>query len=460
MSITTYKYDVHIHTSESSKCSKTSGADYVQAYKDHGYDGIVITDHFFRGNTAIDRDVSWEEYIERFCRGYETAKEKGDRVGLKVFFGWEERIGNDEYLIYGPNKEWLKQHPELKNANQKEYFDIVQKAGGLVVEAHPFRERNYIKMIELHPFQCNAMEVCNSGNTPNQDYLAYNYCKKNRIPMTSGSDIHNVKDLSQSCFGMVFREQLNSIWDYVRIVKSGCGYEIMIPEDRKKRPHFIIPTKPIQLFDKNNLPHDITLKELLGRKIAADAVANTKFRIILEGHFMTYKTSIATFWNRSHNVTYLSGDWWTKLGCPLWGVPSFPHRRKIWKAYDTIVSLMELYPEQTFIIDRFHISQQYYDSVLGTRYYRNIEKRLSKMNTVVIYLRNHFDNYPEALANRKAIRHDYGVCYPQTIQLYREQEKVFYEILQSSTLRCIEYDVTSKSIEEITNDLELLIKSL
>ena len=82
------------------------------------------------------------------------------------------------------------------------------------------------------------------------------------------------------------------------------------------------------------------------------------------------------------------------------------------------------------------------------------------MNTVVIYLRNHFDNYPEALANRKAIRHDYGVCYPQTIQLYREQEKVFYEILQSSTLRCIEYDVTSKSIEEITNDLELLIKSL
>lgn len=215
-----------------------------------------------------------------------------------------------------------------------------------------------------------------------------------------------------------------------------------------------------QLSNNIKKVQNISLKHLLGRKNTANAIANTKFRIILEGHFMTYKTSIATFWNRSHDVTYLSGDWRTKHGCPLWGVPSFPQRRKIWKAYDTIVSLMELYPKQTFIIDRFHISQQYYDMLFGTKYYKDIEKRLAKMNTVVIYLRNRFDNYSDALAKRKTNHHDNDVYYPKTLQLYREQEQMLSSILHSSMLRYIEYDVTSKDLETIVQDLEKMIKSL
>lgn len=458
MSALTYKYDVHIHTSESSKCGKTSGADYVQAYKDLGFDGIIITDHFFRGNTAIDRNLSWEEYVEQFCRGYEVAKESGDRIGLKVFLGWEERIGSDEYLVYGPDKEWLKRHPELKDANQLEYFNIIHKAGGLIVEAHPFRERSNVKTIELHPYQCDAMEACNSGNTPNQDYLAFLYCKKNRITMTSGSDLHDVKYLPQNCSGMVFSEPLNSIWDYVKRIKSGLGFEALIPENRQKRSQIVLPTIPIQLFNNKNIPHDITLRQLLGRKLTDNAMSCTKPRIILEGHFMTYKTAIASFWNRSHDVTCLSGDWNTSLGCPLWGYPSFPKRRKIREVYDTVIRLMELFPERTFVIDRFHISQQYYDKLFDTKYYKDIEKRLAKMNTIIVYLRNRFDNYTEALTERKADWHSHGVDYPKTIEQYREQEQVLCGILHSSMLRYVEYDVTSKSVDVIINDLEELIR--
>lgn len=460
MSTLMYKYDVHIHTSESSKCGKTSGADYVQAYKDLGFDGIIITDHFFRGNTAIDRNLPWEEYVEQFCRGYEVAKESGDRIGLKVFLGWEERIGSDEYLIYGPDKEWLKRHPELKDANQLEYFDIIHKAGGLIVEAHPFRERSYVKTIELHPYQCDAMEACNSGNTPDQDYLAFLYCKKNRITMTSGSDLHDVKYLPQNCSGMVFSEPLNSIWDYVERIKSGLGFEALIPENRQKRSQIVLPTIPIQLFNKKNIPHDITLRQLLGRKLTDNAMSCTKPRIILEGHFMTYKTDIASFWNRSHDVTCISGDWNTNLGCPLWGHPSFPKRRKIREVYDTVIRLMELFPERTFVIDRFHISQQYYDKLFDTKYYMDIEKRLAKMNTVIVFLRNRFNNYNDALANRKTNYHNQVVCYPVTIEQYREQEQDLFDIFCNSSLRKVEYDVTSKSLMEITKDLGEIITKL
>ena len=42
-----YKYDLHIHTSECDKVALTDAAAIVRLYKGIGYDGIVITDHFF-----------------------------------------------------------------------------------------------------------------------------------------------------------------------------------------------------------------------------------------------------------------------------------------------------------------------------------------------------------------------------------------------------------------------------
>lgn len=48
-----YKYETHCHTSEASGCGMSTGAEMAQKYKDEGYDGIFITDHFFNGNSAF-----------------------------------------------------------------------------------------------------------------------------------------------------------------------------------------------------------------------------------------------------------------------------------------------------------------------------------------------------------------------------------------------------------------------
>ena len=69
-----YKYETHLHTKECSLCATASGAYQAEAYKDAGYTGIIITDHFFRGNTNVRRDLPWEERIDLFCKGYENAK--------------------------------------------------------------------------------------------------------------------------------------------------------------------------------------------------------------------------------------------------------------------------------------------------------------------------------------------------------------------------------------------------
>ena len=107
LKINGYLYETHMHTSEGSACAKNSGAEMARVYAVAGYTGIIITDHFFYGNTAVDRTLPWSEWVERHCLGYEHAKEEGDRLGLQVFFGWESGYRGTEFLVYGPDKQWL-----------------------------------------------------------------------------------------------------------------------------------------------------------------------------------------------------------------------------------------------------------------------------------------------------------------------------------------------------------------
>ena len=52
-----YLYETHMHTKEGSACGRDNAADIVRAYKEAGYAGVIVTDHFFGGNTAIDRSL-------------------------------------------------------------------------------------------------------------------------------------------------------------------------------------------------------------------------------------------------------------------------------------------------------------------------------------------------------------------------------------------------------------------
>ena len=49
-----FKYETHMHTSASSACGCNTPEEMVEAYKNAGYAGIIITDHHYGGNTAID----------------------------------------------------------------------------------------------------------------------------------------------------------------------------------------------------------------------------------------------------------------------------------------------------------------------------------------------------------------------------------------------------------------------
>lgn len=212
-----YKYETHLHTSQASACATASGKQQAMAYKNAGYTGIIITDHFFRGNTCIPYTLPWEERINLFCSGYEEAKQTGEKIGLQVFFGWEETFEGQDFLVYGLDKEWLLSHPEMEHWTIRQQFDEVNRHNGMVIHAHPFRDRPYIPKIRLFPKLVNGVEVFNACNRDEENKRAFIYAKEYDLPMTAGSDSHHLDII---CSGVEVPEQFETIYDYISLIKQ------------------------------------------------------------------------------------------------------------------------------------------------------------------------------------------------------------------------------------------------
>ncbi|MBR2822738.1 MAG: PHP domain-containing protein [Clostridia bacterium] len=225
-----YLYETHLHTCLSSACGVSTGKEHVRFYKAQGYTGIIMTDHFFRGNTAVSRDRPWEERVDLFWRGYEDALEEGLKVGLDVFFAYEENHVHDEYLIYGLTRDYMKAHPEMEHWTRREQLEAVHAAGGAVIQAHPFRVRNYIDIIRVGDLFADGIEAANAGNAQLDDARAYAFGKEKGLLMTAGSDNHH-SPMAQP-FGVGLEEKLTSVQDYANLLRRGGPVGLHVPEGR------------------------------------------------------------------------------------------------------------------------------------------------------------------------------------------------------------------------------------
>lgn len=232
-----YRYETHLHTKEGSACAGATAKEMVHAYKNAGYAGIIVTDHFFYGNTAVPRELPWEEWVQEFCKGYEHAKEEGDRIGLQVFFGWESGYQGTEFLIYGLDKQWLLEHPEIRDASVEEQWTLVEASGGLVIHAHPFREEPYIPEIRLYPQHVHGVEAINTTHSspkschhcnPAYNEQALCYAREHNLPITGGSDAHDVIMLDG---GIEVETPLQEIGDYVSLMKENRS-KVILGRDR------------------------------------------------------------------------------------------------------------------------------------------------------------------------------------------------------------------------------------
>jgi hypothetical protein len=201
--------DLHNHTGWGSGDSHVDPFRLIDQAHRWGLDGIAITDH----------DQLWDpEKVEMLRRRSDffvaVGAELDTDVGHVLVFGLE-----------GPHR-WLRL-PAVE-----ELRAMVDRAGGVMIAAHPFQdlasvflagksvEEEWARLLQRYRWRLmDAIEVHNGRMGPQQRELAAELAGRLGLPTTGGSDSHRLMEVARSF--TVFEDEIGSEQDLVKAIKSG-----------------------------------------------------------------------------------------------------------------------------------------------------------------------------------------------------------------------------------------------
>ena len=235
-----HKYEIHLHSSGCSKCARSTASEMVRAAKKSGLSGIVFTNHFYRGNTAVSHRLSWEKFVGAYRDDYLEAAKLGASLSIDVIFAVEEHYdgGGHEALIYGLEPEDLISEPALADMDIASLSHFVREKGGLIYCAHPFRDRPYIAdpLAEPDMTLFDGIEVYNKFNTPETNELAKRFAIRSGAAVIAGGDIHRAEDIGTS--GLAFPERVRTSRELVLALRGG-NYSLLIDGDIIEKEEYL-----------------------------------------------------------------------------------------------------------------------------------------------------------------------------------------------------------------------------
>ncbi len=200
-------FDLHVHTSEYSSCSKVSFEDIVTEAVKKGLDGICITDHDNFGARELVQEYQSPD--------------------LLVFLGIEVLTKQGDILVFGA----YDIPSDMLDAS--ELINIVKNQGGVTVAAHPYRTNNRGIGDNISCLKdLTAVEVLN-GNTDitnNKRALKSAFdCEK---VMIGASDAHIASQVG--VYATKFDYQITKISDLVYAIKNNLATPMLYNEKDKK----------------------------------------------------------------------------------------------------------------------------------------------------------------------------------------------------------------------------------
>ncbi|MBO5934503.1 MAG: PHP domain-containing protein [Clostridia bacterium] len=220
-----YMYEAHFHTADVSTCAHISAQEAVELYKNAGYSGVVVTDHFtlecfekkYPGET-------WKDKVDYFLRGYRNAK-KCETETFSVMLGIELRFpeNDNDYLVYGVDEQFLYDHEDIVSMTAKQFKKVAEVNQLTVIQAHPFRIDSNI----TNPRYIDGVEIYNGNKRhDSSNNMAEIWAKKHGFITTSGSDFHEYEDLARG--GVSFNRFVKDVKEFRAELLSG-KYELKRP---------------------------------------------------------------------------------------------------------------------------------------------------------------------------------------------------------------------------------------
>ena len=207
-------FDLHVHTVHGSSDSSLTPEQLIEEARRIGLDGVCLTEH----------GGGWDPAdLERYFKG----------SGLTVIRALEVETDMGHVLVFGLHRyvDGMHKVGELRKA--------VNKAGGFMVSAHPFRN-----MFNRPPYNVNLIfdgadgypetpqeaanhplfqivddvEVANGGNTDRENGFSLDVADHLGLGGTTGSDVHSTQGLGKCV--TIFDGDVKSEADLIEALKA------------------------------------------------------------------------------------------------------------------------------------------------------------------------------------------------------------------------------------------------
>jgi predicted metal-dependent phosphoesterase TrpH len=201
--------DLHTHTLPLSDDSELTPDELIEHAKSAGLDAICLTEH----------DAFWnDDDIAALCRKHD----------FLVLPGVEINTEEEHLLVFGLKK-WI-----LGMTRAAFVMDLVERAGGVVIVAHPFRRRilksedpenrRYYRELNRsceNPFYgtVDAVEVSNARGSERQNAFSRELAQRLKLREVAGSDAHKTKDIGR--VATFFEREVSTIEELIAELKAG-----------------------------------------------------------------------------------------------------------------------------------------------------------------------------------------------------------------------------------------------
>ncbi len=197
-----YRYELHSHTSETSRCGKMSAAHVVDLYHENGYDGLCVTDHLHETYIeALPCHDDWQACVTEYLSGYRASAARAAEYGMDSILGVEIRFPENDrdYLLFGVDEAFLRRNPYLYRMGHQAFFERFHDEI-LILHAHPYRNFAPKRDGDIYYDCIHGVEIanCNPRHESN-NAQALALCKKHpELLRVCGSDTHQPGDEARS----------------------------------------------------------------------------------------------------------------------------------------------------------------------------------------------------------------------------------------------------------------------
>ena len=219
--------DMHAHSSGISRCCRTDARTVMETAKANVIDGLILTNHY---QEAYLTDEGSRVFAEKYINEYFFAEKHAKELDFKLFFGAEitaKRYDNAHILLYGLTPEMLLAHPDIFDYTLEDMSRIMHAAGGLIVQAHPFRNGGVMLDTRL----LDGVEInCHPLYDDTHSDRLLKIAADNHIFVTCGGDYH--ADTYRAVCGTYFPDTVSDMKDIISHLKASPEIRLHVHELR------------------------------------------------------------------------------------------------------------------------------------------------------------------------------------------------------------------------------------